>query len=303
MRIGQCLLAAILAASLLSAAGPNPRTTPTDMVVTVQPAKRSTPALEPGELAVLANNSAAPVLQLRRLSGDSAGMQLFVLLDDSTRSASLALHFYELRSFLNSLPSTTEVAVGYMRNGGFALSQAFTADHAKASAALRLPEAVPGANGSPYFALSELVKHWPSKETTGRRAVLMLTDGVDRYYGPAIEDDPYVDTACQDALKHGVMVYSIYVRGAGLYGRGSWSTNIAQSRLIQVGEETGGYAYFEDLADPVTIAPFLANLEQRFDNQYDVTIDARDLRGLQPVKLRTETPNLKVSGPTRIYVQ
>jgi len=70
-----------------------------------------------------------------------------------------------------------------------------------------------------------------------------------------------------------------------------------------VGEETGGYAYFEDLADPVTIAPFLANLEQRFDNQYDVTIDARDLRGLQPVRLRTETPNLKVSGPTRIYVQ
>lgn len=303
MKTGLCVLA-ILSASFLSAASPDRGTTPVSMIVTVKPAaKGTTPALQPGELAVLENNAPARVTSLRRLAGESAGMQLFILLDDSTRSASLSLHFSELRSFLNSLPATTGVAVGYMQNGTYRLAQAFTTDHQKAAAALRLPVAVPGVNGSPYFALSDLIDHWPSQEMTGRRAVLMMTDGVDRYFGPSMEDDPYVDAACKDAVKHGVLVYSIYLRGAGIYGRGSWSTSIAQSRLIQVGDETGGYAYFEDLADPVTIAPFLTDMTQRFENQYEVTIDAGNNHGVQPIKLRTETPSLKVTGPTRIYVQ
>ena len=61
--------------------------------------------------------------------------------------------------------------------------------------------------------------------------VLMLTDGVDRYYDTSMVDDPYVGTAIQDAMKRGVAVYSIYLRGAGFSRRGFWSTNIAQSRL------------------------------------------------------------------------
>jgi hypothetical protein len=189
-----------------------------------------------------------------------------------------------------------------MRNGTFALAQPFTTDRRTAAGTLRLPVGLPGENGSPYFALSDLVDHWPSQRTTGRRAVLMLTDGVDRYYTTAIPDDPYVDTAVHNALKKGVMVYSIYLRGAGLYGRGSWITNIAQSRLIQVSEQTGGYAYFEDFTDPVTISPFLRDLEDRLGNQYRVTIQALNDKGFPTVKLRTELPGLKISGPTRIYV-
>jgi hypothetical protein len=286
----------------LSASNPHLRELPADFVITVVPdANGSASVLEPGELTVLVGRSRARVVQLRHLTADAAGMQLFILLDDSTRSSSLALHFSELRDFLNSLPPATEVAIGYMRNGAFALAQPFTTDHQKASATLRLPQAVPGVNGSPYFAVSDLIDHWPSKETTGRRAVLMLTDGVDRYFGPSVEDDPYADAASRNAAKHGVMIYSIFLRGTGFYGRGSWATNMAQSRLSQLGDETGGYAYFEDFTDPVTIVPFLRDLQLRFENQYDVTIAASG-SGLQPVKLHTEIPNLKVSGPAEIYV-
>ena len=147
------------------------------------------------------------------------------------------------------------------------------------------------------------MKHWPSQEPTGRRAVLALTDGVDRYYGNSIEDDPYVDQAVHDALKNGVMVYSIYLRGAGLYGRSGWSTDFAQSRLMEVSDETGGHAYFQDFTDPVTIAPFLKDFEDRLDNQYGVTIEALNEKGIQPVKVRTELPGVKIQGPTRVYVQ
>jgi hypothetical protein len=258
--------------------------------------------LAPGEITVLMGKTPAPVVHLQRLAGDLADMQLFVFLDDSTRSGSLGTHISELKTFFNSLPATTQVAVGYMRNGTFALSQDFTADHQKAADALRLPMALPGSNGSPYFALSDLVKHWPSTQATGRRAVLMLTDGVDRYYGSSDLDDPYMDAAVNGALRQGVMVYSIYLPGAGAYDRRARVTNIGQSHLIEVGEETGGYAYFLDFRDPVTIAPFLNDLRERLDHQYQVILGSLNEKGIRPVKLRTESPGLKIAAPTRIFV-
>jgi hypothetical protein len=287
-----------------SASLPNSNDVQTQAVITVRPAsgRGRSEKLQGRDLTVLQGKTPVSVVGLERLAGDLADMQLFVLLDDSTRSSSLGIQLPQLKTFLESLPATTQVAVGYMRNGTAAPAQAFTSDHQKAAASLRLPEAIPGENGSPYFALTDLVKHWPSKESTDRRAVLMLTDGVDRYFGTSIMDDPYVDAAIGDALKQGVMVYSIYLRGAGLYGRSEWATNFAQSRLNEVSQETGGYAYFQDFTDPVSISPFLSDFQDRLANQYRVTLEMNK-RGVQPVKFRTELPGLKIQGPTHVYVR
>jgi hypothetical protein len=274
------------------------------MVVTLLPGANGVRPdnLAGGDLVVTLAKTPAPVVHLERLSGDLADMQLFVFLDDSTRSASLGTHFSELKSFLTSLPPTTQVALGYMRNGTFVLAQGFTADRQKAADALRLPMAVPGENGNPYFALGDLVKHWPSQQATGRRAVLMLTDGVDPYWGASTIDDPYLDDAIHGALKQGVMVYSIYLRGTGAYGRNGRVTNLGQSRLIMAGEETGGYAYFEEFRDPVTIAPFLDDLRDRLDHQYQVVLTAPAEKGFVQAKLRTESKGVKVTAPTLVYV-
>ncbi len=274
------------------------------MVITVRhaPGDDRPAGLEVSDLTVLRNNVPAPIVRLERLSGSLADMQLFVLLDDSSRSSSLSIHFPEMRKFLESLPATTQVAVGYMRNGSFGLVQEFTSDHQKAASSLRLPASIPGENGSPYFVLSDLAKHWPSKQSTNRRTVLMLTDGVDPYYGARDMDDPYV-TAIRDTMKEGVMVYSIYLRGAGPYGRSNWATNFAQSRLLEVSEQTGGYAYSMGFTDPVTVQPFLKDFRDRLDNQYRVTVEAWDQKGVQPVKLRTELRELKIDAPTHIYVR
>jgi hypothetical protein len=305
MGIGLALLSLAAAGGELYAAPPN---TPgaTRMVITLQPEHKGgqVPAsLQPGEVIVTEGKTNLPVTGFERLAGSFANMQLFVLLDDSTRSASLGTHLPELQAFLTSLPPETQVAVGYMHNGTFALAQAFTTDHARAAASLRLPLAVPGENGSPYFVLSDLARHWPSKEPTRRRAVLALTDGVDRYYDSSIEDDPYVNQAIHDSLANGVMIYSIYLRGAGFYGRGAWTANMAQSRLLQVTAETGGYAYFQAFTDPVAIEPFLGDFKQRLDHQYELTLQPLSARGVQAVKLRTELPGVKVEGPSRIYVR
>ena len=305
MKRAMVSIAAVLVAAIPGISRTIPETAGTQIVVTVLPdhGVRSPQALDGDDLMVSVGRSPARILHSQRLAGDYAGVQLFVLLDDSTRSSSLGIQLPRLKSFVESLPTTTQVAVGYMRNGSAALAQPFTADHEKAAAALRLPLAVPGGNGSPYFTLSDLAKHWPSKEFTDRRVVLMLTDGVDRYYGDAEVDDPFADDAVHDALKAGVMVYSIYLRGAGLFGRSGRETLFAQSRLGEASEQTGGCAYFQDLSDPVSIAPFLTDLQDRLDHQYQVIIDASNVTGIQPLKVRSEVPGLKIEGPTRVYVR
>ena len=262
MKIETYVLTAMLALAAAtpgtSASLPDTTGVAPHMVVTVlKGAGGSRPDnLGQGEITVVQGKTPMPVVGLQKMAGDLADMQLFVFLDDSTRSSSLGVHFGELKSFFTSLPATTQVAIGYMRNGSFALSHGFTADHQKVVDALRLPMAVPGGNSSPYFALTDLVKHWPSKEATGRRAVLMLTDGVDRYWGTSVMDDPYMDEAIHNALKQNVMVYSIYLRGAGGYGRGGWVTVFGQSLLTEVSEETGGYAYSKTSRTPWTSRRF-----------------------------------------------
>jgi hypothetical protein len=304
MKLSAMTLAALLGASseMWATGTPAPAT---HFVITVRPAHHGGEVpneLRAADLTLTQGNVSTPVLRVQRLIGDLGDMQLFVLVDDSTRASSLGLQLPALKTFLQSLPPTTQVAIGYLHNGTSALAQGFTADHRKAADALRLPVAIPGVNGSPYFGLSDLVKHWPSEEPTHRRAVLMMTDGVDRYYGTQIEEDPYVDSAISDALKNGVAVYSIYLRGAGSYGRSDWATDFAQSRLSQVSQETGGHTYFEDFTDPVTIAPFLDDFRDRLENQYEITFVGPSEHGLQRVKLRTAAPGLRIEYPSRTLI-
>jgi hypothetical protein len=87
-----------------------------------------------------------------------------------------------------------------------------------------------------------------------------------------------------------------------LNDRSTWVTNFAQSRLQQVTEETGGYSYFQDFSDPVTISPFLQDLQTRFDDQYQLTIAAVHGKGLQSVTVRTALPGVRITVPTRVFV-
>ena len=193
------------------------------MVVTAQgEQKKTTPTLDRGDVLIFQGKQRAEVTDLMPLKGQSK-TQLFIYIDDSLRSSALGPQISTLKQFVQQLPESTEVAIGYMRNGGFALTQGFTTDHAKAAETIRLPVSAPGLNGSPYFALSYLVKHWPSQEQTDRRAVLMLMHGVDRYYTSFSTDNPYVQAAEKDAQKAGVLVYSIYMQDAGAYPAPRWA--------------------------------------------------------------------------------
>ena len=143
----------------LAAAQAGESQVPTQMLV--RPDSKNVDTLTQSALTLQIDNKPA---QLTSLSPVRAGnIQVALLIDDGlSRSAGIQLE--DLRSFAVSLPPDTELLVGYMTNGTIRVEQPFTTDHNLAASRIRIPFGVPGQSASPYFCLSEFVKHWPGAE-------------------------------------------------------------------------------------------------------------------------------------------
>jgi hypothetical protein len=253
-------------------------------------------------MSVFENRKLQDVTGWVALRGERSGLQLVVLMDDSS-GGNLGLQLNDIKNFLAGLPPTTQVAIGYMRNGTPNLVQNFTSDHAQAAKALRLPAGIGGSNGSPYFCLSDLVRHWPGGDSNVRREVIMVTDGVDRYSGARFDpENPYVRAATSDAQKAGVIVYSIYYRGAGRLDRSALVTDGGQNYLTQVSGDTGGKVYLEGFGNPVSFAPFLSDIQRKLQNQYELTFVSTAKPGLQNIRVKTTQPNTTLQWPARIPI-
>jgi hypothetical protein len=209
----------------------------------------------------------------------------------------------DIRQFIDSQPATTKVGVAYMQNGIAQIVQNPTSDHGQAGKSLRIPLGIPGVNASPYFSLEDLLKRWP--QTSARREVLMVSDGIDLYYGSPDLQDPYVSEAIDQAQRAGVIVFAIYNPGAGHYARSYWHSYWGQLYLSQVTDETGGESYYIGFTGPaVTFVPYLDDIEHRLNNQYLLTFVAKPEKknGLERVRLTTELPNTELIGADRVYV-
>jgi len=234
------------------------------------------------------------------LQADHAGLELFIMLDDSS-NVSLGSQLEDIRQFISAQPATTKIGIAYMQNGIAQVVQNLTSDHMLAAKALRLPLGHAGANASPYFSLGDLIKRWP--ENSERHEVLMITDGIDRYWGSG-PDNAYVDSVIEQAQRAGIVVFSIYTPGEGHYGHSFWRMNWGQNYLSQVADETGGEAYYLGNGAPVSFAPYLEDITRRLGRQYLLTFLAKPQKkaGMQRVKLQTEVPNAELVSADRVYV-
>ena len=230
------------------------------------------------------------------LRGERSGLQLVVLLDDSSRG-NLGLQLNDIRSFVTGLPPTH---AGSDRLYAQRDAEPGAELHQRPRRRRPSPSACPGTaggNGSPYFCLSDLVKHWPGGDSNVRREVIMVTDGVDRYSGGRFDpDNPYVQAATSDAQKAGVIVYSIYYRGAGRFDRSALVTDGGQNYLTQVSGDTGGKVYLEGFGNPVSFAPFLSDIQRKLQNQYELSFVSTAKPGLQSIRVKTNQPNTTCSG-------
>lgn len=288
-------LTAGLAVPALAQELPQEGPVPTTALINVQ--SKNPVQLDARALTLQVNGHDTPITSVR--AAGSGNMEIAILIDDGLRG-SFGLQLNEVGQFVNSLPRNAKVLIGYMENGTVRSSGHFTADHQEIQKDIRIPMAVAGVSASPYFCLTDFVKHWPSQEPAAR-FVLMITNGVDPYNGrPTImnEDSPYVEAAQNDAQRAGVAVYSIYFPDSGLRGgRGSFS---GQTYLQQVGDATGGMLFNEGPIAPVTIAPYLQQFGHAISESYELGFMANANRkpgDLARIRVKTNQSGVKVRAP------
>lgn len=276
---------------------------PAHTVVTVLPKKSEAPTLGEQNLKLQVDGKQTPITGWQPLTGDRAGLELVLLIDNSART-SLGVQMQDLTNFVKALPSQTKIGVAYMQAGASYFTQPFTADHALAAKAIHLPGGTPGSNASPYFCLSDLAKHWPSNDRHTRREVMMITDGVDRYNLRYDPNDPYVQAAITDSQRAGLIVSSIYYRDMGRISRSGYETNAGQSLLNEVSQATGGISYWQGLSNPVSLVPFLDNFNKRLSDQYELSFSApaKQKANLVDIKLKVSGTKDKVAAPERVPV-
>ncbi len=122
---------------------------PVRIVVTVEGQKDGAPPnLTRDDVLVYLDNQRMRVTDWTPVQNDRIGLQLWLLIDDGTDTA-LGTQLEDLRRFVLEQPSTTQVGIGYLRNGTVQVEQKPTADHALAAKAIRLPLGLPGISASP----------------------------------------------------------------------------------------------------------------------------------------------------------
>ena len=253
------------------------------------------------DLVIQVNGKEARVTGLLPRRSPDSSLE-FVLLIDSSAGGGIGSQFQEIQQFIRRLPPNSKAAIAYMHNGSAVFASPLSADRDQVLRGLHLPVGSAGSSASPYFCLSDLAKHWPSTDREARREVVMISNGIDPYDRPLDYDDAYLQTAVNDSLRSGLVVYSIYWHGLG--GARSRFGNAGQSLMNIVTEATGGVSYGSGLSNPISFQPFFDDLLLRFRNQFQLEF-VGDLRGKphpEELKLKLNAQGIEVSSPHQVMI-
>jgi hypothetical protein len=282
-------------------AAPGQAGVPVSMVVTVG-ARHSADLPDIGSKNVIVSQSRAraEVTEWVPLQGERAGLELFILLDDSS-NISQGSQVEDIRRFILAQPATTKVGVAYMQDGGLKIVQNLTEDHAQAASAVHISLGRLARSASPYASLGDLIKQWPTGKD--RREVLMISSGVDSVSGdngPG-RDDIYVDAVIEQAQRAGVVVFAI---GTSSEEINSGQAGVSKNYLAQVAEETGGQSYYRQTGPLTSFVPYLDDASLRLNRQYLLTFLAKPEKkaGTQPVKVRTDVAHAEIVSAERVFV-
>jgi hypothetical protein len=271
-------------------------------IVTVTgPQRVATPELTRDDVRVYRDHERLPVMGFTPFQRDRAGLDLVILFDDSLET-NFIQQLGDLTDFIRALPATTRVAVAYIRNSMFTMGQDFTKDRELVVKVLRAPLGSPREFSSPYLSLVDLIQGLPQDDN--RHAILMISDGVDRFRGPFEPVSPDLEPAYQEAQRKGIPIYAIYVSGVGGVTRNSYPILNGQGSLSRLAGETGGEAFFGGFTAPVSLKPCLQELGQMLQHQYLVSFRVRpdEEDSYQHFKFATQVPNVELIAPEHIFV-
>jgi hypothetical protein len=296
----------VTAAAILSCTAAFAQASPSQSTITVTvtalgPNNSPAPEIPQADVSAYSNSTRLNITRWVRAQGTDANLQLAILIDNDLRTSIVGQQMQDLSSFINALPPTTSVGVFYAENGAATPAAQFTVDHAAAANSLHLTLGRTGGSPSIYLSLTDLVKNWPAS-TGARREALVIASGFDPL-NPGVED-PYADQSVEAAEKSGIGVHTILLPNPRY--QSTFSSNISEGKLIDATTNTGGQTLFEGAFVPVSLAPFLKQLDAALNSQYllTFTIDQNNKKGgeLRPLRVQVEEHNVKLYAPKLVLV-
>ncbi len=174
------------------------------------------------------------------------------------------------RDFIRSLPSGSQVMVGYITTGTLQVRQPFTTDLEKAAKSLRILRSSPNAAAfNPYVEVIEALRTFDNLK--GRKAVLLISDGLDTSRGFDVSSAGNtidLHRAVSEANKRDVAVYTFYAPSTSFTSRSRLAASYGQSSLNRLADETGGKAFFQGTTGFVSFDSYFRRLREALNDQY-----------------------------------
>jgi len=251
------------------------------------------------DLALQEDGEEQQVLSIRDIGTNPIALAVLIQ-DDLTSTA--ANEIKPIATFINSLPEGSRVMVGYIGGGSLSVRQKFTTDLKKASGALRIPTSSQSSSTlNPFIQIREALKRFETLPT-GRRAVLVISDGLDLRNGvdsSAPGNSLDLDRTIAEAQRRSVAVYAIFnpsVVSASL--RNTFIENNGQSALQRLTEETGGRLYAQGFGAPVSFDPFLDQLGESLSRQFAITyLSTHAKKGFHKINIRSNRTDIELDYP------
>jgi len=250
-------------------------------------------------LTVLEDGEEQEILSVR--GGVRSPLSLAVLIQDDL-SSSISSEIKLIAAFIRRLPPGTSVLVGYLSGGSLKVRQRFTTDLERAARSLRIPVSSPAvAPYNPYVQTVEALRRFEGL-AQGRRAVLLISDGVDTSRGldsslPTQSVD--LQRAINEAQRRAVAVFTVYSPTVTSTDGRSPLVNNGQGSLQRLATETGGRAYFQGFSAPVSISPFLRDISTLLPRLFALTyLSTHPDKGFHNIKIIADLPDGEVLYPT-----
>lgn len=242
------------------------------------------------------------ILSIRSVT--STPLALAILVQEDL-SSNFNLQIRDIADFIRKLPRGSRVMVAYLRSGSMDIRQKFTDDLEKAAKSLRIVTGNSAfAPRSPFDGVEDVMKRFDALPS-GRRAVLLISDGLDTSNGiesstPGQSLD--LSNAILKAQRRSVAVYSFY-NPASLTDNGNSRLVLnGQSSLQKLSDETGGRAFFQGSIAPISFDPFFADLGILLNRQFALTyLTNRMKKGYHKVEVLSTNPEVKIEHPKGYY--
>ena len=248
------------------------------------------------DLQVFEDGERQEILAIR--GAGRSPLTLAVLIQDDLVS-SVSNEIRGIAAFVRKLPPGSRVMIGYLSSGSLRVRQKFTNDLERAAKSLRIPLSSTAASPyNPFSLTRDAVKRFES-QPVGRRAVLVVSDGIDLSRGltnasPAQSID--LQRVVNESQRLGVAVYTMYAPSVG--GGDSLLIANGQGSLQRLSDETGGRAFFQGTGAPVSLDQYLRELDALLSRQFALTyLSTHPDKGFHKVRVVANTGDSEIFYP------